>query len=266
MKDWIPVSKDQPCSICKKPDWCLIGQKFILCNRVQSKMPQKGGGWLHPINCQLKLTKPVPSLSTRVDTISINPSKLMREWAAETSQSAIDDLAESLGVSPEALNALGAAWAPPHRAWAFPMKDGYGEMVGIRLRDETGKKWAVRGSKQGIFIPDTQAQQTAYVCEGPTDTAAALSLGLYAIGRPSCNCGGNEIKTACKRLGVSKAVIVADNDAPGQQGALKVAGELRLPTAIYTPPAKDLREFVRNGGSRLLIEQQLKNTVWRKTY
>ena len=38
--------------------------------------------------------------------------------------------------------------------------------------------------------------------------------------------------------------------------------ELELPFAVYVPPAKDLRESVRWGGTRVMIENTLKNTVW----
>jgi DNA primase len=143
------------------------------------------------------------------------------------------------------------------------MRDGAGSIVGIRLRADDGRKWAVKGSHQGIFIPSVQAQPIVYVTEGPTDTAAALTIGLYAIGRPSCNSGGQELKTACKRLGIRKAVLVADNDEPGIKGASKIASELGLPTCIYVPPAKDLREFVKLGGTKIMIESELKNTVWK---
>jgi phage/plasmid primase-like uncharacterized protein len=173
-------------------------------------------------------------------------------------------LAGALGVSAAALASLNAVYAPPHQAWAFPMKDGYGNAVGVRLRANDGRKWAVRGSRQGIFLPETEPQRRVYVCEGPTDTAAALTIGLFAVGRPSCNCGGAEIRTACQRLGIREAVIVADNDRPGLQGAARVAGELGVKACIFVPPAKDIREFVQLGGTRQLIESELKNTVWLK--
>ena len=61
-----------------------------------------------------------------------------------------------------------------------------------------------------------------------------------------------------------KAIIVSDNDKPGLDGARKVGGELKLPYAVYVPPAKDLREFVRLGGTRAMIENTLKGTVWNR--
>jgi hypothetical protein len=158
--------------------------------------------------------------------------------------------------------AVGAAWAAAHAAWAFPMCDGYGEVVGIRLRNERGK-FAVRGSRQGIFLAGVPPQKTLFVCEGPTDTAAAVDLGLFAVGRPNCCCGGAESKVYARRHTVSRVVMISDNDKPGLDGACKVGGELKLPFAVYVPPAKDLREFVRLGGTRAMIENTLKGLIWQ---
>jgi hypothetical protein len=134
-------------------------------------------------------------------------------------------------------------------------------VVGIRLRNERGK-FAVRGSRQGIFLAAVPAQKTLFVCEGPTDTAAAVELGFFAAGRPNCCCGGAEIRIYARRHRCVNAVLVADNDKPGLDGARRVGQELRLPYAIYVPPAKDLREFVRLGGTRNMIGNTLKQTVW----
>ena len=82
------------------------------------------------------------------------------------------------------------------------------------------------------------------------------------MGRPNCCCGGPEIKVYTRRLGVGRVVVISDNDKPGLDGARKVGGELKLPFAIYVPPAKDVREFVRLGGTRVMIENTLNNTVW----
>ena len=141
------------------------------------------------------------------------------------------------------------------------MCDGYGNVVGIRLRNERGK-FAVRGSRQGIFVANVPPQKTLFVCEGPTDTAAAVELGLFAVGRPNCCCGGAEIRAFARSHDVNRVVLISDNDKPGLDGARKVGGELELPFAVYVPPAKDVREFVRLGGTRAMIENTLHNTVW----
>jgi hypothetical protein len=256
------VSKSHPCPICKKPDWCRVfADGWVECMRVESDRRAKSGGWMH---CQRQLS-PSPRLqvaSRYTAPPTINATKMIREWQATTSQAALEEFAEELGLSAVVLKSVGTAWAAPHQAWAFPMCDGYGNMVGIRLRNQHGK-FAVRGSRQGIFGSTAPAKPWLYVCEGPTDTAAAVQLGLFAVGRPNCCCGGPEIRIFARRHDCQRVVIVSDNDKPGLDGARKVGGELRLPFAIYVPPAKDLREFVRLGGTRGMIENTLKGTVWR---
>ena len=213
------VSKANPCPVCKKPDWCRVfGDGWVECMRVQSDRPAKSGGFMHrpgESGANHSHLRPPPKWQPP----TINATKLMREWLAATPATALEDFAATLGVSTPSLVAVGAAWAAPHSAWAFPMCDGYGNVVGIRLRNERGK-FAVRGSRQGIFLctcgltaPDDTAQpagigrlsaaatangsqsRTLFVCEGPTDTAAAVELGFFAVGRPNCCCGGPESRS-----------------------------------------------------------------------
>jgi hypothetical protein len=255
------VSKAKPCPICQHGDWCRVfADGWAECMRVQSATPAKSGGWMHRLGeAPRRCPSPPPP---QYPTPTINATALMRAWAAATSPAALAEFAASLGVSAAALAAVGAAWAAPHAAWAFPMCDGHGNAVGIRLRNDLGK-FAVRGSRQGLFLADGPAHETLFICEGPTDTAAAVDLGLFAAGRPNCCCGGAELRTYAQRHGCRRVVVIADNDKPGLDGARKVGGELRLPFAIYVPPAKDVREFVRLGGTRAMIENTLKETLWR---
>jgi hypothetical protein len=243
--------------------------------RVPSDKPAKSGGWMHLVGGERGAGSGGRSQWDRRSHPTgqgqppvIDAAKLMREWLAATPPIALDDFAASLGVSTPSVGAVGAAWAAPYSAWAFPMCDGYGNVVGIRLRNERGK-FAVRGSRQGIFTTTdhgpgtTGPQKTLFVCEGPTDTAAAVELGLFAVGRPNCCCGGPEIKVFARRQGCNRVVVISDNDKPGLDGARKVGGELELPFAVYVPPAKDLREFVRLGGTRAMIENTVKGIVWQ---
>ena len=252
------VSKASPCPQCGKPDWCTVGDYGVFCMRVQSARPVKNGGWFHAFeSARGQPVRPPPKQAPP----GINATAMHREWRTNTKAEVLAAFAAELGVSAPALAAVGAAWAAPYAAWAFPMCDGYGNVVGIRLRSERGK-FAVRGSRQGIFLAEVAAQKTLFVCEGPTDTAAAVDLGFFAVGRPNCYCGGLDIRTYARRHKCGKAVVVSDNDKPGLDGARKVGAELRMPYAIYVPPVKDLREFCRLGGKRNMIENTLKQTVW----
>lgn len=261
------VTKASPCPICQHGDWCRVfADGWVECMRVPSPKPAKSGGWLW--QCQLP-QRLAPRKPARVaPSPTMNAAKLMRDWRAATPPTALAEFAASLGLSVASLTAVGAAWAAPYSAWAFPMCDGHGNVVGIRLRNERGK-FAVRGSRQGLFtsaecgVRNAKPAEVLFVCEGPTDTAAAVELGLFAVGRPNCRCGGPDIRIYARRHQVGRVVIIADNDRPGLDGARKVGEELKLPFAIYVPPAKDVREFVRLGGTRAMIENTLKGIVWQ---
>jgi hypothetical protein len=255
------VTRERACPVCKHGDWCRVfDDGWVECMRVRSEKPARSGGWMHGVGeCGQRAFVPTPPPQRQPP--SINATAMHRGWLANTRPEALAAFAAELGVSAPSLAAVGAAWAAPYAAWAFPMCDGYGNVVGIRLRNERGK-FAVRGSRQGIFLAEVPAQQTIFVCEGPTDTAAAFDLGFFAVGRPNCCCGGREVRTYARRHGCAKAVIVSDNDKPGLDGARKVGVELRMAFAIYVPPAKDLREFCRLGGTRNMIENTLNHTIW----
>jgi hypothetical protein len=155
------------------------------------------------------------------------------------------------------------------------MRDGAGQVVGVRLRADDGRKWAIRGSREGLFYPDRiPKDKLAVICEGPTDTAAALSLGLWAVGRPSCLGGVSHLKTLFRRLPVRFAVIIGDNDAPkprpqggywqpGLDGARRLMAALEMPCKLIIPPDKDIRTWLRAGADRQDLELLIQQQDWR---
>jgi 5S rRNA maturation endonuclease (ribonuclease M5) len=252
MSDWIRVTPANPCPICGKKSWCEVSRdgEVALCMKQASDRPKtfKNGevGYIHRLIDGPKLIKkwnpkPEPPAPT------INAEATMKWWSEQTSGKQIARLADELGVRASSLMELRVAWAAEHRAFAFPMRNGYGAVVGIRLRNREGKKWAVRGSRSGIFLPYCVPQDAAFICEGPTDTAAALSIGLYAIGRPSCSGGMPDIIIALRRLGIRRVIIIADNDDPGLTGADMLSRHLEIPCCLFTLPCKDVREAVARG-------------------
>ena len=271
---WQHATKENPCVVCGKPDWCSFGHRAMLCQRVESKFPHSKGGWFHWYG----ESKPEYIPQPKAAPARINAAQMIKRWSA--CGPTIDTLqfeSERLGVTKDSLISLGACYAHEKKAYAFPMSDGLGGYIGIRLRNAQGFKWAVPGSRQGIFLPvvpaDSQLPRIAYLPEGPTDTAACLTLGLFAIGRPTCNSGNEFIAQALRRLQIYRVVIVADNDEqkingkrPGLEGAIKLKKELGLNSVIWMPPApiKDVREFVNKGGTRQMIESEIKNKIWSK--
>lgn len=272
MSIWAHATKLNPCPICGKDDYCTFGDRAMLCQRVESKWPALKGGWYHYYG----ESRPEYIPQAKAAPKSIDAKKMLTEW--NTNGPMIDCVpfrAGEIGVSTESLKNLGTVYSFKHNALAFPMSDGGGKYIGIRLRNSAGFKWAVPGSRQGIFIPNCLMHETkiCYLPEGPTDTAALLTMGLFAIGRPTCNSGNDHIKVALKRLGIYRAVIIADNDElkatgnrPGLDGARKLKKELGLASVIWMPPSplKDVRQFLNKGGTRQMIESEIKNKIWSK--
>ena len=292
-KNWRVVTKQEPCLVCHKPDWCRVfDDGGIQCMRVESESPCKSGGWMHrepgpkpvggywnnhdhgrivPVSKKefMDRCRP-PRTPPRIDAEAI-----WKAWYAATQLQQYVSLAESLGVEYGSLSTLGAAWAPEHDAWAFPMSDGSGKIVGIRLRNSEGRKWAVTGSKQGLFVPAISPMgKLAVIAEGPTDTAALLSIGMFAIGRPSCQGCMEEMRDTLKRLGLKRIIIAADNDEPkvrpdgstwqpGADGAKQLQDFLKMPSLIITPPCKDAREWVRQGCTAEIIDGLASQRVWK---
>lgn len=223
------------------------------------------GGWIHRIEAIPALV--VQPLAWSRPRATIDALALMHGWRHNTTPREIDALALILGVSAMSLAWLGAAFAPEHSAWAFGMRDARGDLTGIRLRSET-RKWSVTGSRHGLFFPvdalNILPTDRVFICEGPTDTAAALSINIFALGRPSCQGCEEMVSDALTQIGAKECVVVSDNDGPGLKGSSKLMESLRLPTVEFIPPAKDFRSFVRFGGTSELVSTLISGSKWMR--
>jgi hypothetical protein len=258
---WIRVTKKDRCKVCGRADWCDYCPEIglALCMRIDSDRPSKNsmGGWLHRIG--EPTNRPVIHRREIKVEPQIDFQSMWQRWFDSTDHYHLDGFAMSLGVDTDCLRSLGCAWTG--REWAFPMKNSEGQIIGIRLRNEHSK-WAVKGSKQGLFIPEIESKKILYVCEGPTDTAAALTMNLYALGRPSCMGCEEMIKQFVRIKRISRVVIVTDNDIPGLRGAAKLQRSLTVKSVAWSPPCKDLRAFVNAGGTRQMLHAMTKDLVW----
>lgn len=263
-RQWVRFPHGEHCPVCGRHDWCTRSTdgKRICCMRVKSPHPcgGKSGGWFHDADGSLPeipVYAPLPTAPPDIDCAAY-----LNRW--ETPAGMIDEFAATLGLAPSSLRSLGARWAAEKNAWAFPMRDGDGRIVGIRLRgakDAAARKWSIVGSRQGLFLPPvldlTAPVPTVYLCEGPTDTAALLGLGLNAMGRPNDRGGGEYICARLARFGVLCAVVVVlDRGESGIDGGNELAAMIqarRLAHSVRTllPPEgfKDARAWVRGGAT-----------------
>ena len=226
----ITVTKKHPCPICKKPDWCGVSAdgNIAICMRIQSNKPTNNGGYLHILKERPKNYQYRPALIVKEEKKpTIDSNALIFKWRNQTKPGQIEKLADDLGVSSLALQRLDAVWAQEHNAWAFPMRNEHSRIIGIRLRNNSGFKWAVKGSNAGLFIPAGLRSRQLLIVEGPTDTAAGLTLGFDTIGRQSC-VGQEDL--VCKWLNnkrYDEIILLIDHDKlnpvtgkyPGYEGA-----------------------------------------------
>lgn len=168
-----------------------------------------------------------------------------------------------LGLPADPLRRLGVGWSPSHQATTWPMRDAEGNVIGIRLRcPKTARKWALPGSSAGlIFDPEgfIEPIDRLWVCEGPTDAAALLSIDLHAVGVPSAGGSADLLVALARRVRPREVAIVADGDEAGQRGALRLRDGLLIvaPVRMMTPPIgiKDPRAWVGEGADRASIER-----------
>ena len=281
---WVRVTKRNPCPICERPDWCGITADgtAVRCMRVQSGRPSeaKDGemGWIHqvadPIPVQPRQGRRQAPIAT------IDWEAMLGRWRMDTQPGQYRELATRLGVTVGSLIRLGTCYDAERRAWAFPMKNEWWQVTGIRLRNQQARKWAVTGSKQGVFWPDMHtAEGPIVLVEGPTDTAAMLDLGYDAFGRPSCSGGAKLMLEILSRGPIRDVVIVADRDEaktrpdgsawyPGQEGAQALARSImcvaRSVRVIKPLKGKDARAWVQAGATRAVVDAVIASArYWR---
>ena len=264
---WRRVNRANPCPICKRPDWCAVSADgtAALCQRVESAKRCGEGGWLH----RLKDGPRQERRCVRVVRLSAGGparedlARLARDFREAVDPGRLYQFAVSLGLSVTSLCQLGVGWSAEHRAWSFPMTDAGGAVLGIRLRRPNGFKFAVKGGREGLFIPSTGGDEISplYICEGPTDAAALLDMGFRDVaGRPSCTGGIKLLVGLVRSRRAAEVVIVADADEPGRRGADNLASVLVLyaPTVrVIAPPegVKDAQDWLRAGGTREVVQR-----------
>ena len=298
----IKVSKESPCPICGKADWCGVAEKgkFAICMRVQSKKPSKNGGWIHALDLddakKYKYRNTKPKKRPKVRDMFL----AHQGFDKRCSDTLVTMLANDLGVTEESLKRLSIGYDGQN--YTFPMRDAHDKIIGIKKRASNGSKFCENGSQLGIYWPigiDSKAGSTLYITEGESDTAAILSMDLQAIGRPSCR-GGVEIIKEFLSGSWRDVIIVGDKEKPmkkckscsmprkwafdecprcgaseytrlrpGIDGAESLAeaidGSTRSLRVIHPPGNKDIRQWYKGGATCYTLAVITNNTgFWKK--
>ncbi len=276
---------------------------FAHCMRDSGGKMVTSGGWIHRLRDD---DSRVSHLRRHQPKATPKPAgKPSRDWSAihealrtKLTPERLAELATATGVPSDAWDKLSPGWAdaadlrqlraggagwsdnPPAGAWSIPERDGSGRIIGLSLRAVDGRKGAPSGGGRGLVIPSNLRTMPGpvLIVEGASDVAAALALGLPAVGRPS-NLGGSE--ALAMMLEGETVLVVGERDAkpdgrwPGRTGAIAVAKALaarRGESVRWTLPpdgSKDIREYFTAGkgdGPALLkvLEDAAKETKSEK--
>jgi hypothetical protein len=279
LHEFARVSRKNRCPVCDRPDWCLVSRddpaspSKVICTRVESKFRWGEAGWLHRLRDDGGAWKSRP----RTFTVGVRsqPSTQFADLFARSLEprrpESLAALARSLEVTPEILDrlevgfltqaALEASGTHVRSAAAtFPMRNADDTIIGLRLRIP-GRKFAVNGSKNGLFIPRGLPLNLTrlLIAEGESDAAALLDLDFDVVGRPGCNNSTHLVIGFAKRRSPSEIVIVADNDDQGHRGARDLGMQLRVHfqrVVVIKPPdpIKDARAWKIAGATHETVE------------
>jgi hypothetical protein len=269
------VTSRNPCPVCKKSDWCLYAEDFTaaICTRVsEGAVKHTNAGWLHILTDQFKPVKP----PTVKKPVNINWQLLNQAYINNIHKAPINiyKICKDWNISAGVLDKMQVGLA--RDCITFPLKNADENIVGLQRRFPDNSKRLVKHSQAGLFIPQLNwdnlpERWCLFICEGASDTAVALDLGLRAIGRLSCGTGKDLIVKFCAKKKPSDIAIISDNDEPGIAGAKALGLWLAhlhfyfvLPAPnikVIVPEEKDLRDWVKTKGEEY-VKKSL--TSWFK--
>ncbi len=279
--DWKRVTRENPCPVCERPDWCLVTGPVdeptaVICPRTESEHRVGEAGYLHRLRDddwqkperaprRIVLSTPRRSADNRPDF-----EAMATRCEEALTHSRHEWLANNLSLPAEILRRFRVGWSSRQSAYSFPMCDSAGKVVGIRLRRPDGRKYAETGTDgNGLFVPaDLGQPERLLILEGPTDTAAAFALGFAAVGRPSCSGGTDYLSGLVRRLRPRSVVIVADGDKPGKDGAERLAAALSILASVCViqppHPYKDMRVWYKAGASLAEVKRLIDSASVRR--
>jgi 5S rRNA maturation endonuclease (ribonuclease M5) len=291
---WCRVSRSHPCIACGKPDWCgKTGDgSMAICMRVPSERPSGNGGWLHPADHRIFVTRshrsPVSSMqkvtrcghrgSPKQGHVASRWRAMVEECYEAMSTPEREDLAVALGLTLESLQLLGVGWIDREfekssaqgtwrlRGSTWPMAASDGQYVGVkvRLQEPWGRcrKLCVPGSTNGLTLnPALSPSGPVWIVEGETDAAAFLSIGISnVVGVPGA---GQAAEVASEVVYGRIAIIVQDADEAGEDGADRLARELsRYASKVFVVSpevgCKDVREAVSKGATKEDVQRWIR--------
>lgn len=262
--EWRRVTRENPCPVCGKDTWCTVSAGAVHCMRKESDKTCETGGWIHVMEAPLPPPKKEQKKLT-ISEVGLVVDSAFRHPRAESKRS---EIAAQLGVSSQVLRNLkvGAGLDDYRKQWftSWPERGPDGRYVGMVRRYPDGAKKTYPGTTHGLIYADGWRRgKVLFLPEGGSDTAAILSLGLSAIGRPSNLGGVKQLAQLLKGI-IIPVVVLGERDQkqnadcggcgqcglcwPGRFGAMETAKRLaKHGLSVWwamLPEAKDARAWI----------------------
>jgi DNA primase len=128
----------------------------------------------------------------------------------------------------------------------------------MRRPDGAGWVWNVAGVRRVLYrLPELRGQDIVYITEGEKDAHALAALGL-AVTTSAWGADGwrEEYAAQLVEAGVSRVIVLPDNDEAGEEYAAAAAGSCRragLPVTVLRlpglPSGGDVTDWLVMGGT-----------------
>ena len=225
--------------------------------------PAKQEGHIYHFMDPLSATRPV-SLRTSKPVAKKTPEQWQQIADSHRHHlgNEIETLADKLGVSIESLHRIHTGFDSRLNQYTFPERNGRGDIVGIATRRHDDSKRSIPGSSRAITVPDgwSEFDTPILLVEGASDTAAAITLGIAALGRPGARAGIDHLADLLADIPHNRPIVVVgerdqkpDGKWPGREGMIatgeQLTERLHRPVLQWMPPenVKDIRSYIAPG-------------------
>ena len=170
-----------------------------------------------------------------------------------------DLCADSLGVSPDSVKAMGVGYLPGEQAWIFPERNAKGEVTGLMRRYVNGRKLCVSGTKHGLYFVYNQNSDTTQKRYAPgKHNWMRVDDALYPCKDKGCPvCGRKKYCMVSREDPIDPAAVLCTKQKKGSRkfressaAWLHILDENRNLCGSYAPVVK----FTDDDGPILCVE------------
>jgi hypothetical protein len=176
----------------------------------------------------------------------------------------VDELARRPGVAAPSLARLGVAYDREFSRWVVPLSDHLGRAVGLTYVYPAGGWTSAPGSWSGLLIPSgLDVRGPLFLTIGAAGTAAVLSVGAAALGRPDSVATALQVRWAraaiCEQSGRTSVVVLRNRGSDRYEKSTKRCVEiLGIRLMFHCPPV--VCAAPADGFST--IEEQVRAGAW----